>query len=327
MIESKEMDQSTDNPSNNIQDTTDIPSEEVNTSKHWSLEDDDEEDNVSNLVAVPQEDLDEPALPSINISRNQSAESLALAGLPAASSKTEDDVGFESGMIKVTRRKKLRFSTESPSVKTFHDSPQVTASPKPVPSATERKPIVPIVAVPSKQDSNSESKMDEDPDYDPLDAFMSNLYGSGEVETQRDLRFNVNKKPVGVKAVSVPDTQSEDEDEFSFYTGTGKVNPLGTNFITLDQLLAGTGNEQANAAAGWESDVGGNSPADQYGLDTMDEDEKADKERIEFMEAIRKAQEEEDRNEKIRQENLEKSASNETECKATSEGIVYDSFK
>jgi len=330
-VQEKEADFTNEDSCENIKDLTSdniiqLDEGDNSSNKFWSLEDDEDEE----IVGIPTEGdssvkaTDEPPS-SATMAPFEQPDKHGLV-------KTEaEDFGFDSGIIKSSRRKKLRFSTESPNVKTFHDSPMIDPSKKSNMHVPVRSVLSEPIISSYQMKSVSEAKMDESED-DPLDAFMSSLYGTGEVETQKELQSTVIKGS-GLKGYSkLPhssgsnDMLSEDEDEFSFYTGTGKVNPFGTNFITLDQLLSKEhSSQERDIVAGWDSVVGGSSPVDQFGLDAMNNDETEERERKEFMEAIRKAQEDEEISDNMKAEKLERSlvvSGEEKDKQATIEGMI-----
>lgn len=218
-----------------------------------------------------------------------------------------------------------------------------------------------ITSIPSSAGtSHVQDRFEEvvDDDFDPLDAFMNGLYDTGEVTSQQELKgmikassnngpSSLNKKSsannlqyleaksssasAAELAASGVDSASEDDDLYTFYSGKGKINAFGSNFITLDELLQRFPNAPT---LGWESDAeamtfggGGDnenavSSADEGGAEEVaaigDGDENADdlgsqedaiviaeeteeeqeareeRERKEFMDAFRKARSEED---------------------------------
>lgn len=171
-------------------------------------------------------------------------------------------------------------------------------------------------------------------EVDPLDAFMDNLYGSGQVQEQQELRGITQSAPAAVSGASAAGAprkttsslfsvkssnamnssgleSSEDEDEYAFYQGRGKVNAFGSNFITLDDLLL----QQNNSIAGWESDADLNAKASRKAggrseeTDDEEAEEREERERKEFMEAFRKAREEAEAREKaLQEESVERAA-------------------
>lgn len=147
-------------------------------------------------------------------------------------------------------------------------------------------------------------------DYDPLDAYMTDLYGGGDVATQ-DMVAVVKPAPLRTKASSVSIDNDSDESSDS------DVNPFGSNFITLDQIMgtnvmeatkatSGKGKSSRSGAleravsGGWESD----SAVSQLNEDETPEEREAreEAERQEFIMAIKKARELEEEEEKRREE-------------------------
>lgn len=104
---------------------------------------------------------------------------------------------------------------------------------------------------------------DEDGEEDPLEAFMSSLDGAGEVVPQESL----NALPSAVAPAP------------------RKVNPFGSNTISLEEILGqrrvGDAGDGGVVGEGWESDA----PSESEDGDA--DDEALEREREEFMRAIR----------------------------------------
>ena len=218
--------------------------------------------------------------------------------------------------------------------------------------------------------SSAESKEDG---HDPLDDFMSSLYGEGDVEEQsleeptqgtapltqtaEDVVKNgifhapsssgsgassASASAATVGEVAAGDTGGEEEemhdpmapddsatdddyDEYSYLSGDNpRVNPFGSNFITLEQIMgnkaqrsplransssssggASRGYRNDYSNSGWESDSAPPSPMNSSGSkggaakgregETDEQrEEREDKDRREFIEAIRAARAAED---------------------------------
>mmetsp|Transcript_7732 Transcript_7732/g.11479 ORF Transcript_7732/g.11479 Transcript_7732/m.11479 type:complete len:1173 (+) Transcript_7732:111-3629(+) len=125
----------------------------------------------------------------------------------------------------------------------------------------------------SVEPKNSSTPSTEDgTGVDPLDAFMSSLYDTGDVAEQD-------------AAVAEPAGLGSGK--------SGSVNPFGSNFITLEQLV-GSGNRRGEADEDgrneWESDVA-MSPAPSVAAldDGAVNEEEEERERREFIEALRNA--------------------------------------
>ena len=188
-------------------------------------------------------------------------------------------------------------------------------------------------------------------DVDPLDEFMSGLYSGGDVETQKELVPKTTAASSTTSAMPPPSSKAVfakpspvAEEEFDegkiFYGSSSKLNPFGTNYITMEDILGtsgGTGGGEsgdltdpaANSAApsssssssstskrrkpaGWESDALGDDEDAmdtgpdklwQFGqseelsvlVETEEEREAREvQEKQEFIDAIRKAREEEE---------------------------------
>lgn len=239
--------------------------------KKWSLEDDDEEDQendntLSNTSAESTsnaiDDSDLLLLPTQVLQSNVNTESV--------------ESGEEHSGDTIRRRPKLKFST---SVSTSHSSTDHESNdssillekvnnnqtPEKVEKWTSLKqssiapknsPFLQVKSAVYDENSNvsnkiasivsvgeeMKSKVVQEDEADPLDAFMSSLYNTGEVESQKELKALTNRSTTAANVVSLSQLsksfnlaptgtatkasngvdssyQSEDEDEYSFYTG------------------------------------------------------------------------------------------------------------
>jgi ATP-dependent RNA helicase DDX46/PRP5 len=275
--------------------------------RQWSLEDEDSDDDAAEANEA-KEPISETITADIEIAVPEH--------LPHMPGEEQENSAFEGSAVKaVTKKRKMRFSSSDAG----HDipaSPAIAASPLAVPISTAKAQPMPKIPSPQALSKNfvisaapAAPVEDMEDEIDPLDAYMSNLYGSGLVESQKELKTNFPKPGAAVArhlSSNSLDAETEDEDEYTFFSGTGKVNPFGSNFITLDQLQQ-FGSDHKQVTAGWESDIGGSSPAPNIDemVDNEDEDdERYERERQEFLEAIRKAQEEADAREREAAEKL-----------------------
>lgn len=127
------------------------------------------------------------------------------------------------------------------------------------------------------QNSSQEKENESGSEFDPLDAFMSSLYGTGDVTEQFEDSSRASK------------------------LRTSKINPNGTNFITLEQITGSKANTSAGSdgpskmesdtdsvsgkvydPSDWKSDISF-SPA------PVADEEREEKERRDFLEALREA--------------------------------------
>ena len=178
---------------------------------------------------------------SIATSKKSSAE--GLLKIPAAFGKIDDPVETDESDHNLTDGKQ-------------------EAGPNPVPFSIEKDEHHADV-LPNDRDDNS--------DYDPLDAFMSSLYDTGDVTEQFE----------------------DESSSISNHKKSASINPNGTNFITLEQINKVGHKRQKKKdtdtdsvvsktydPADWKSDVAF-SPA------PSQDDEKEEIERRQFLEALR----------------------------------------
>jgi hypothetical protein len=234
-------------------------------------------------------------------------------------------------------------------------------NPKSTPSSTTLKNLD------AKGKVSNETVGGEKEGLDSLDDYMSSLYGDGEVEEQRGMPLeqkvqhqNKERRGNGVKAVStasispraiegnlgvstngvsdlgpdgadgmdlqsspVADTNNEED-----YPSLVDENDVGSNFITLDQIMGSKSPSRASSSSsgrrmdyssrvdysnsGWESDSAPPSPlqngygdgdnTDRDGETDEEREDREDRERKEFIDAIRAARAAEDLvREKIKQ--------------------------
>jgi ATP-dependent RNA helicase DDX46/PRP5 len=155
---------------------------------------------------------------------------------------------------------------------------------------------------------------EDDPDYDPLEAYMTGLYGGGDVAQQdTDVSFGKGKPGAvqgkGGKASASASIDDDSDDSDS------DINPYGSNFITLDQIMGSSVLEKAGeraaakkktssgsvsakgliqrgVSAGWESDSAMSTADGEEEAETGEEREAREEvERLEFITAIRRARE------------------------------------
>ena len=195
--------------------------------------------------------------------------------------------------------------------------------------------IVPEIRAPSAQTEEE----------DALDSFMTSLLDSGEVAAQAALPsgFGNSARPtVGLSSIQqnkvvtadleqgqndaplASDGDVTDED----FENDPTVNPFGTNYITLDEIMGKKGGSDGGngewTKGGWESDAPSPTPMDQGEKDREDnggggtEDEKEERERKEFFEALR-------RSHRLEEQNDEKAARREgvSERKREAIGRVF----
>jgi DEAD/DEAH box helicase len=361
----------------------------------WTLEDDDDDDKEIENTVIDESDIVLPSSLLSSDSANQgnsllgeggvvfesvnpsggilqlkskrdraSSISIIAIGSPKVSpgdSSYKSDAGFVASVLDLRSvRQKSKSGTEVESPLT-----RVSSSPKATASAT----------LPSSSTlSIAESKEDG---HDPLDYFMSSLYGEGDVEeqnmadptqptTQRNTQSTTQGTAPPRKAVDVvkngmphapsssgsgsssaatieqvdADTGGEEEemsdpmavddsatdddyDEYSYLAGDNpRVNPFGSNFITLEQIMGnkaqrspllagssssggGRGYRNDYSNSGWESDSAPQSPMNsssskggaskgREGETDEQREEREDRDRREFIEGIRAARAAED---------------------------------
>jgi DEAD/DEAH box helicase len=357
----------------------------------WTLEDDDDDDKEIENTVVDESDIvlpssllsSDPAnqgnsllgevgavFESVNPSggilqlksKRDRASSISIIAIGSpkvspADSSHKSDAGFVASVLDLRSvRQKSKSGTEVESPLT-----RVSSSPKANASAT----------LPSSSTlSSAESK---DDGHDPLDDFMSSLYGQGDVEEQNmaDPTQSTSlsttqgtappRKAVDVVKNGMPhapsssgsgsssaatidqvdaDTAGEEEemsdpmavddsatdddyDEYSYLAGDNpRVNPFGSNFITLEQIMGnkaqksplragssssggGRGYRNDYSNSGWESDSAPQSPMNSSGSkggaskgregETDEQrEEREDRDRREFIEGIRAARAAED---------------------------------
>ena len=203
-------------------------------------------------------------------------------------------------------------------------SPNIKAPVASVPAAGKRNrfAVAKDAQIPSVTDSEQPAmevvNTDTSEDFDPLDAYMSDLYGGGDV-TQQDTT-SIALGPSKKKKTHVPpnegNTVSVDDD-----SDDSDVNPYGSNFITLDQIMGQGVLDQVktskpisknkgividrSVSAGWESDSGMSQyNDDETPAERQAREEQEEKDRQEFIEAIKKAREQEEAEERRYEEGV-----------------------
>lgn len=255
----KQPEQSPEKPDNTLQSPE--PEPEIQPVPRWTLEDDDDADIEEETTAIGETTTNESDvfLPALQ---------------PSKTIQSNEEETEEQFMI----RSKRNHQTISSQLKS--SSHLETIPSKPYVSSKE-----------SKVSQIEQPKVEED--IDPLDAFMSDLYGSGEVANQKAFKeLSSNKSQT---ATNPPLDKSDS----------------ASNVITLDEILMGIErnepSKQTNPSLrrGWESDVGEsttNSPnphsnhaaTGNNAPSGESEEQREDRERKEFMEAIRLARQEEE---------------------------------
>lgn len=358
----------------------------------WTLEDDDDDDKGVEDTVIDESDM---ILPSSLLSPGTANEGKLLLG----SGSDEGGTSFEgvNATVGIAHLKSKRerassisiiaigspkvSSTDSGSVSSVNELRNVKQNSK---SGTEGQPLVTrvrghvkaVATAPSPSSLPSSSTIasaeSKEEGHDPLDDFMSSLYGEGDVEAQnlddptqstvppRQTADDVLKNGMpyapsssssgAVSAATVGHVDSsdtggeeeelvnptaaddssvdEDYDEYSYLSGDNpRVNPFGSNFITLEQIMGnkaqrsplranssssggGSGggkgayrNDYSNS--GWESDSAPPSPMNSSGSkggavkgregETEEQrEEREDRDRREFIDAIRAARAAED---------------------------------
>jgi ATP-dependent RNA helicase DDX46/PRP5 len=350
-------------------DSTGISAEESSTGqKGWSLEDEveDEEGPAPDLSAAPDVSLDEVPLPPLVASLPHSGSSNDLAAdtevfssLPVVNNRKIN--GPSSITVALTPGQTKSAASNGAPVKSVPaiKAPELNRASisglKPIvnsrfsakPSSTKAPESISITPV------STDSRTNDD-DYDPLDDFMSDLYGSGDVVEQKK---DVPKAAAKLKPVlaAVPSSKmeldsafgadaddenngSDDDDDIA------PLNPYGSNFITLEDILGGTvpGTNSASGrpklaklSNGWDSDSTAASPmyGDGNPQETEEErEEREERERQEFLQALRRAHEEEERESKSKGPDLaaeegKKPKEQDLGRVFASEGDVLDEFE
>ena len=301
----------------------------------WSLEDEDEDENdaaekanVSELVvgtaSLDQYETQLPLVSEQTLTAAASGATSAAATTTATSirSKSVEEEAAGSVFSAGGLRKKKKISR-------WENSDPITPT-NAAPAVKKTAPVV-LPIVPQPVD-----------DVDPLDEFMTGLYSAGDVETQKELvptaanPSNAMMPPPSGKPDFVrpsPIAEEEFDEEKIFYGSSSKVNPFGTNYITMEDILgsigggggdltdpASNGSAPSSSASkrrkpsGWESDALGD---DEDAMDTgslsdklwqfgqgdelpapeeTEEEREAreEREKREFIDAIRRAREEEE---------------------------------
>eukprot|EP01036_Dinobryon_divergens_P027042 gene27042-35752_t len=300
----------------------------------WSLEDEDDDEidaadkaNISELtVGTASLDQYETQLPLVS---EQTLTAAAPGSTPTAAvaAKGAEEEAASSVFSAGGLRKKKKISR-------WENSDPIT----PTAAASTKKPPAPVVQATVSQPLD---------DVDPLDEFMSGLYSGGDVETQKELVPKTTSAsssssaaasampPPSSKAVSVqpsPVAEEEFDEGKIFYGSSSKLNPFGTNYITMEDILgsSGTGGDLTDPAtngsapsssssaskrrkpSGWESDaLGDDEDAMDTGSDKLwqfgqgdelsalveteeEREAREEREKQEFIDAIRKAREEEE---------------------------------
>jgi len=270
--------------------------EEEAPKRRWTLEDDEDEDdtgdNSSNSSSAMV--IEEPSHPPPNLQRPLSA------------------AAEEDAFLIMPSPGRRRASSMSKSERLLG---AVILAPSPSPKASLAPSTATVVAQTTSSSSSSVAAIDSsnnnrgvDDDEDPLESFMSSLYENGDVEAQRDILIPSSSSsssssnggnygssaagggsPRGGGGGGGGSASEDEEDVYSMMVaGTSKkVNPFGSNFITLEDL-----NRKIQSDSGWESDVGPSSP---LGETEEEKDAREEQERREFVEAIRRARENEEK--------------------------------
>jgi DEAD/DEAH box helicase len=357
----------------------------------WTLEDDDDDDKGIENTVIDESDM---VLPSTLLSSDPSNQgSLLLGSGPGEGGAVFESVNPSGGIIQLKSKRDRASSISiiaigSPKVSSADSSDKSdTGSASAVldlrsvkqksKSGTEGELLLTRVSSSPKVGasatlpssftlSSAESKVDG---YDPLDDFMSSLYGEGDVEEQSlaDPTKHIKRgtapprKAADVVKNGMPhapsssgsgsssaatveqvdaDTGGEEEemsdpmaaddsttdddyDEYSYLAGDNpRVNPFGSNFITLEQIMGnksqrsplragssssggGRGYRNDYSNSGWESDSAPPSPMNSSGSkggaakgregETDEQrEEREDRDRREFIEGIRAARAAED---------------------------------
>ncbi|CAE7507132.1 unnamed protein product, partial [Symbiodinium microadriaticum] len=143
---------------------------------------------------------------------------------------------------------------------------------------------------------------------DPLDMFMSSLYDTGDVTEQENLDVNVAESSAegnfasrSLAGVTTSAGASSSSMQPVSSAASPVVNPFGSNFITLDQIMGKGGGQRGGGDFGedesvreWESDVAFSPKPSGDDLSMVSDDEEEERARREFMEALRKAHAAED---------------------------------
>jgi ATP-dependent RNA helicase DDX46/PRP5 len=131
-------------------------------------------------------------------------------------------------------------------------------------------------------DAAADNTEDDDGDVDPLDAFMTTLQSSGDLVEQDSVNHASvgfgEGVGVGVEAAALAAKHKSE------------MSVLGSNSITLDELLLQGGTGSRGPRETWESDAGGASDMEQDDpLEKIHErEEREEREKNEFLEALRK---------------------------------------
>ncbi len=297
----------------------------------WSLDDDGEEEEESgepandSLANDAVEAIELVGNNSIGMSRAISSEFVPLIPKGDDNAALDNDEGGDGvfAIPAVRPRKSLNVQTiavslKSPVKKSTTDEikekavgaqrPLVSASVLQPPNAIHQSTVAAAIAVAAPQTTSKE----EEPEFDPLDAFMTELYGASDLPSQQndppfpqrrpeDSRRQFNAAAAPRKSVSFSSSisstralsdddrgTSEDEDDYA-----AEVNPYGTNVITLEEIMGTVGAIPKDALKSSAMEIDNSSgDSSSNGLTTETEEERElreEQERQEFVEAIRKA--------------------------------------
>jgi hypothetical protein len=230
---------------------------------HWTLEDDDED----------EADADE-TLEDIGLEKNDLPPLLG----PITPQSEQEEMPSPFAAVPLARLAVPSGAHHHTPIPVMDASPD-TAIRKPASSRFNRlsgtsEPTITLPTAPVLTESA--------PEIDPLDMFMASLYDSGDV-TEQNSQAAGTPKSTAASAIT--------------------VNPFGSNFITLDQIMGrslggggGTGAEDpendTKSVQEWESEIAFSpAPSSQQQLDSLSEIdlEKEERERREFLEALKAA--------------------------------------
>ncbi len=201
-----------------------------------------------------------------------------VSGLSAAwEADAEDDKEEGVGKLEVEKKEKDYRSVTTANITNGAASAAVHVSSSTIlrmipPTAVDAASVAESV---EKERSATSAVKEVQKEEDPLDAFMTTLEKSDEI-VEQDSVYDIG---MGIEdSMRKPDTAR-----------MADVNALGSNTITLDELLGSSG--EGGKKAMWESDTGG----DDSGIEDEEtpegrqsREEREEKERADFIEALRR---------------------------------------
>jgi hypothetical protein len=287
--------ESNEKPATSISADAPESSDEINDTTHgphWTLEDDDEDEGDG-----------EDASNGMDLEKSQFPEEMPLLA-PITAPSEQEDVPLPFANANPTSRPSVANSPQIHLPAPVADEIPVDQTiRKPASSRFNRSqqsllPPEPSVSVSLPSPKKMEVSKVETPDVDPLDAFMASLYDTGDVTEQ-------NSQP----SSATPKTDG--------------INPFGSNFITLDQIMGKSlnGNSEdpeEKSVQEWESEIAFSPAPSQFDPSDLDL-EKEERERREFLEALKATNVTRD----IDEEGNETQAAEQTTAKSEEIGRIF----